>query len=60
MFMLISNKPIEVADPQKSANQLMLNGALVTGMVNNSLSESKKKKTNFGRLIKRGMFYRFN
>ena len=43
MFMLISNKPIEVADPQKSANQLMLNGALVTEMVNNSLSESKKK-----------------
>ena len=42
MFMLISNKPIEVADPQKSANQLMLNGALVTEMVNNSLSESKK------------------
>ena len=46
MFMLISNKPIEVADPQKSANQLMLNGALVTEMVNNSLSESKKKKKN--------------
>ena len=42
MFMLISNKPIGVADPQKSANQLMLNGALVTEMVNNSLSESKK------------------
>ena len=42
MFMLISNKPIEVADLQKSANQLMLNGALVTEMVNNSLSESKK------------------
>ena len=58
--MLISNKPIEVADPQKSANQLMLNGALVTEMVNNSLSESKKKKKNFGRLIKRGMFYRFS
>ena len=60
MFMLISNKPIGVADPQKSANQLMLNGALVTEMVNNSLSESKKKKKNFGRLIKRGMFYRFS
>ena len=44
MFMLISNKPIEVADLQISANQLMLNGALVTEMVNNSLSESKKKK----------------
>ena len=42
MFMLISNKPIEVADLQISANQLMLNGALVTEMVNNSLSESKK------------------
>ena len=42
--MLISNKPIGVADPQKSANQLMLNGALVTEMVNNSLSESKINK----------------
>ena len=44
MFMLISNKPIEVADLQISANQLMLNGALVTEMVNNSLSESKINK----------------
>ena len=44
MFMLISNEPIKVADLQKVANQLMLNGALVI-----SLSESKK---NFGRLIK--------
>ena len=44
MFTLISNKPIEVADLQISANQLMLNGALVTEMVNNSLSESKINK----------------
>ena len=29
MFMLISNEPIKVADLQKLANQLMLNGALV-------------------------------
>ena len=53
MFMLISNKPIKIADLQKLANQLMLNGALVIEMVNNSFSESKK---NFGRLIKRGTF----
>ena len=53
MFMLISNEPIKVADLQKLANQLMLNGALVIEMVNNSLSESKKI---FGRLIKRGTF----
>ena len=54
MFMLISNEPIKVADLQKLANQLMLNGALVIGMVNNSsFSESKK---NFGRLIKQETF----
>ena len=29
MFTLISNKPIKVADIQKLANQLMLNGTLV-------------------------------
>ena len=29
MFMLISNKPIKVADLQKVINQLMLSGALV-------------------------------
>ena len=29
MLMLISNKPIKVADLQKLANQLMLNSALV-------------------------------
>ena len=29
MFILISNEPIKVADLQKLANQLMLNGALV-------------------------------
>ena len=49
MFMLISNQPIKVADLQKLANQLILNGVVVIEMVNNSFSESKK---NFGRLIK--------
>ena len=29
MFILISNEPIKVADLQKLANQLKLNGALV-------------------------------
>ena len=29
MFMLISNKPIKVADLQKVTNQLMLSGTLV-------------------------------
>ena len=51
--MLVSNKPIKVAGLQKLANQLMLNGALVVEMVNNSFIESKK---NFGRLIKRRTF----
>ena len=53
MFMLISNEPIKVADLQKLANQLMLNGALVIEMVNNSFSESKR---NFGRFIERETF----
>ena len=53
MFRLISNEPIKVAGLQKLANQLMLNGALVVEMVNNSFIESKK---NFGRLIKRRTF----
>ena len=53
MFMLLSIEPFKVADLQKLANQLMLNGALVIEMVNKSFSESKK---NFGRLIKRGRF----
>ena len=39
--MLLSVQPIKVADLQKLANQLMLNGALVIEMVNNSFSESK-------------------
>ena len=52
MFIFISNEPIKVADLQELANQLMLNGALVIEMVNNSsFSESKK---NFVRLITRG------
>ena len=51
--MLISSKPIKVADLQKLASQLVLNFALVIEMVNNSFSESEK---NFGRLIKRGIF----
>ena len=29
MFKLISNEPIKVADLQKLANQLMLNGCLI-------------------------------
>ena len=41
MLMLILNEPIKVANLQKLANQLMLNGALVIQMVNNSFSESK-------------------
>ena len=53
MFMLNSNESIKVAHLQKLANQLMLNGALVLDMINNSFSESKK---NFGRLIKPGTF----
>ena len=51
--MLISNKPIKVADLQKLANQLMQNGALVIQMVNISFSESKK---NLGRSIKQRTF----
>ena len=47
--MLNSNKPIKVAQLQKLANQSVLNGTLVTEMVNNSFTESKK---NFCRLIK--------
>ena len=53
MFMFNSNEPVKVAHLQKLANQSILNGALVTEMVNNSFSESKK---NFGRLVKREMF----
>ena len=33
MLMLISNEPITVADLQKLADQLMLNGALLIEMV---------------------------
>ena len=50
MLMLNSNEPIKVAHVQKLAKQLMLNGGLVTKMVSNYGSQSKK---NFGRLIKR-------
>ena len=53
MFMFNSNEPVKVAHLQKLANQSILNGALVTEMVNNSFSESNK---NFGRLVKREMF----
>ena len=60
MFMLISSEPIKVADLQKLANQLMLNGTLVIEMVNNSLSESKnvltKAKTEILREVK-NIFY---
>ena len=51
--MLVSNKPIKVADLQKLTNQLMQNGGLVIEMASNSFSESKN---NFGRLIKRRTF----
>ena len=48
--MLNSNEPVKAAHLQKLANQSMLNGALVTAMVNNSFTtlfgESNK---NFGR-----------
>ena len=40
--MSISNEPIKVTGLQILANQLILNGALVVEMVNNSVSESKK------------------
>ena len=40
--MLISNEAVKVADLQKSASQLMLNGALVIEMVNNPFSEARK------------------
>ena len=43
MCMLISNEPIKVADLQKFANQLMLNGALCY----RSSRESKKKLWSF-------------
>ena len=57
MFILISNEPIKVVDLQKLANQLNLIGALVAEMVINSFNESRK---NYGRLIKRRTFYRFD
>ena len=40
--MSISNEPIKVTGLQILANQLILNGALVIEIVNNSVSESKK------------------
>ena len=49
MFMLNSNKLIQIFHLQKLASQSMLNGALVKEVLNNSFSENKK---NFGRLIK--------
>ena len=51
--MFNSNKPIKVAHLQKLANQSMLDGAFVIGMVNNFFSESENS---FGCLIKRGTF----
>ena len=38
---------------REKKNQLMLNGALVIEMINNSFTESRK---NLGRLIKQGTF----
>ena len=52
--MLKNPDPIKVIHPQKLASQLMLNGALVIEIVNNSFSESKD---NFGRLIKLGTLW---
>ena len=43
MLMLISSEPIKVADLQKLANELIMNGALVLEMVNNSFSGSVLK-----------------
>ena len=51
--MLNSNEPVKVAHLPKLANQSMLNGALVIGMVDKIFSASKK---NVGRLRKRGTF----
>ena len=51
--MFNSNEPIKVAHLQKLDNQSLLNGALMTEIVKNSLSESKK---NFSLLIKRKKF----
>ena len=42
LFMRNSNISIIVVYLQKLANQFMLNGALVTVMVNNCFTESKK------------------
>ena len=49
--MFETNQPIKVIHLQKLANQSILNGALVTEIVSNSVNESKK---NFGHLIKLG------
>ena len=54
MFMLNSNEPIKVAHLKKLANQSMFEGVLVTEMVNNSFSESKR---NFDGLRKRRTFW---
>ena len=43
MFILDSNEPIKVAYLQKSANQSMLNGALVIDMVNHSFRKKQEK-----------------
>ena len=51
--MLHSNEAIKVAHLQNSANQSLLNGALMMEIVNNYFSESKE---NFSRLIKRKKF----
>ena len=50
MFMLISNELVKIAHLQKLANQLMLKGAFVVEMVNNSFNSLQARKT----LIKRG------
>ena len=50
MFMLILNELVKIAHLQKLANQLMLKGAFVIEMVNNSFSASKE---NFDKARKR-------
>ena len=50
MFMLILNELVKIGHLQKLVNQVMLKGAFVIEMVNNSFSASKK---NFDKTRKR-------
>ena len=51
MFIFKTNQSIKVIHLQTSADQSILNGALVIEIVSNSFGGNKK---NFGRLIKLG------